>query len=104
MIHLFGYKKACEEADNLAFDRACIILCAYLVLQKEANNSGTIVFDLTPERFTLTELQRAYESILGRPLFIANFRRKIMDYVLETDDVIKSAKEAFMVHSFRNGR
>ena len=74
---------------NLAFDHARIILCAYLALQKEANNDGTIIFDLMPERFTLTELQRAFESVLGRPLLIANFRRKIMDYVLETDDIVE---------------
>ena len=79
------------NGSNLAFDHARIILCAYLALQKEANNGGTIVFDLMPERFTLTELQRAYESVLGRPLLIANFRRKIMDYVIETDEIVEGA-------------
>lgn len=79
------------ERSNLAFDHARIILCAYLALQKEASNDGTIVFDLMPERFTLTELQRAFESVLGKSLLVANFRRKIMDYVLETDDVVEGA-------------
>ena len=79
------------ERSDLAFDHARIILCAYLALQKEASNSGTIVFDLMPERFTLTELQRAFESVLGKPLLVANFRRKISDYVLETDDVVEGA-------------
>lgn len=79
------------ERSNLAFDHARIILCAYLALQKEASNDGTIVFDLMPERFTLTELQRAFESVLGKPLLVANFRRKIMDYVLETDDIVEGA-------------
>lgn len=76
---------------NLAFDHARIILCAYLTLQKEANNDGTVIFDLMPECFTLTELQRAFESVQGKPLLIANFRRKIMDYVLETDDTVEGA-------------
>ena len=79
------------NSSNLAFDHARIILCAYLALQKEANNDGRIIFDLMPERFTLTELQRAFESVLGRSLIIANFRRKIMDYVLETDDIVEGA-------------
>lgn len=79
------------ECTNLAFDHARIILCAYLALQKEAGNDGTIIFDLMPERFTLTELQRAFESVLGKPLLVANFRRKIMDYVLETDDIVEGA-------------
>ena len=79
------------DRSDLAFDHARIILCAYLALQKEADNDGTIIFDLMPERFTLTELQRAFESVLGKPLLIANFRRKIMDYVLETDDIVEGA-------------
>lgn len=77
------------DCSGLAFDHARIILCAYLALQKEANNDGTIIFDLMPERFTLTELQRAFESVLGKPLLVANFRRKIGDYVLETDDIVE---------------
>ena len=76
------------NCSGLAFDHARIILCAYLALQKEAGNNGTIVFDLMPEQFTLTELQRAFESVLGKPLLVANFRRKIGDYVLETDDIV----------------
>lgn len=79
------------ERSNLAFDHARIILCAYLALQKEASNSGTIVFDLMPERFTLTELQHAFESVLNKSLLVANFRRKIADYVLETDDAVEGA-------------
>ena len=79
------------DSSGLAFDHARIILCAYLALQKEAGNDGTIVFDLMPERFTLTELQRAFESVLGKPLLVANFRRKIGDYVLETDDIVEGA-------------
>lgn len=79
------------DRSNLAFDHARIILCAYLALQKEADNEGTIVFDLMPERFTLTELQRAFESVLGKPLLVANFRRKFMDYVIETDEYVEGA-------------
>ena len=79
------------DSSGLAFDHARIILCAYHALQKEAGNDGTIIFDLMPERFTLTELQKAFESVLGKPLLVANFRRKIADYVLETDDIVEGA-------------
>ena len=34
-------------------------------------------FQLLPRRFTLTELQRVYEAILGRRLDKRNFRRKM---------------------------
>lgn len=80
-----------EESDGLAFDHAKIILCAYLALQKEAGDAGRIVFDLMPETFTLTELQRAYETVQGKPLLVANFRRKIADYVIETEEIVEGA-------------
>ncbi|MFN4023763.1 MAG: NUDIX hydrolase [Hyphomonas sp.] len=36
-----------------------------------------VVFELMPERFTLSELQRAVEGILGLPLHTQNFRRAL---------------------------
>ena len=44
-----------------------------------------IVFHLLPAEFTLTELQNAYEAIMDKKEQAANFRRKIMDMVQETD-------------------
>ena len=38
-----------------------------------------------PKYFTLTELQKVYEIILGKELIKANFRRKIKDMVVETE-------------------
>lgn len=80
-----------ERAEGLAFDHAKIMLCAYLKLRSEAGDAGRIVFDLMPETFTLTELQRVYETVQGKPLLVANFRRKIADYVIETDDMAEGA-------------
>jgi 8-oxo-dGTP diphosphatase len=37
-----------------------------------------IVYSLLPRDFTLTELQRVYETILDRPLDKRNFRKKMM--------------------------
>lgn len=37
-----------------------------------------IAFQLLPEAFTLSELQTAYEAILGRPLDPRNFRRDVI--------------------------
>jgi 8-oxo-dGTP diphosphatase len=37
----------------------------------------TVGFQLLPQRFTLSELQRVYEVILGRDLDKRNFRRKV---------------------------
>lgn len=79
------------EADGLAFGHARIILCAYLALQREAGDTGRIVFDLMPELFTLASLQKAYETIQGKPLLTPNFRRKIAGYVTETEQISDGA-------------
>lgn len=79
------------ECEKLAFDHAKIILNALLSLRKGVENNSRMVFDLMPESFTLTQLQSAFELILDQKLLTANFRRKIADYVTETDGIIDGA-------------
>lgn len=50
-----------------------------------------IIFNLMPPLFTLSELQRVYEIILGKELLAAAFRRKIADRVMETEDFTRDA-------------
>ncbi len=79
------------ECEGLAFDHAKIILQTVLELCQKAQNEMQMVFDLMPEYFTLTQLQNAFELVLGQKLLAANFRRKINDYVIETEQVIEGA-------------
>lgn len=79
------------ECEKLAFDHGKIILNALLSLRKGVENNSRMVFDLMPESFTLTQLQSAFELILDQKLLTANFRRKIADYVTETDGIIDGA-------------
>lgn len=79
------------DSDGLAFDHAKIILRTLLSLRKKVENEPTIVFDLMPKMFTLTQLQKAFELILQEKLLTANFRRKIADYVVETEQIIEGA-------------
>ncbi|OKP94013.1 hypothetical protein A3848_02965 [Paenibacillus sp. P32E] len=44
-----------------------------------------------PPLFTLSELQRVYEIILGRELLAPAFRRKLADRVTETEEFTKDA-------------
>ena len=74
-----------KDSGNLAFDHACIIAAALTALRKEAKNFETI-FDFLPEKFTLSELQKVQETIMNISILPANFRRKISDYVVETDE------------------
>lgn len=71
---------------NLAFDHAKIILNTLLELRQEAEHNTQLVFDLMPEKFTLAQLQNAFSLVLDEKLLAPNFRRKIADYVLETEE------------------
>lgn len=77
------------EPDCLAFDHARIILEALLMLRKNVENAPKRMFDLMPELFTLTQLQKAFETMLGEKQTAANFRRKIGKYVQETEQVVE---------------
>ncbi len=78
------------DSGGLAFDHALIISYALDRLRNKAEYTN-IVFHLMPERFTLTQLQQVYETILGDELLKANFRRKIDDKVIETLEYAESA-------------
>jgi 8-oxo-dGTP diphosphatase len=60
----------------LAFDHAQILAYSLERMRNKVEYT-TVPFQLLPEEFTLTELQRVYESILGRRLDKRNFRRKM---------------------------
>lgn len=92
-LHQFQVKTVykVEEEQGFAFDHAKIITFALLYLRRQAEMDGRIVFDLMPEYFTLTQLQRTCEIILGKELLTANFRRKMADYVVETDKILTGA-------------
>ena len=79
------------ESGGLAFDHAHIILHAFLHLRSLVESGKTMIFDLMPEMFTLSELQKAYEAVLGKTLLSANFRRKIADWVIETESILEGA-------------
>ena len=79
-----GLEFQITENNGLAFDHAEIIVCALTRLRSKLEYTD-LALSLMPDKFTLTELQQVYESILGKPLFKAAFRRKIIDMVQETD-------------------
>lgn len=79
------------ENEGLAFDHGKIIIHTILQLRKSAETDGRILFGLMPENFTLTELQKAFEAVLGRKLFAANFRRKISGWIAETGEMAGGA-------------
>ena len=77
-----------EDLPKLAFDHAVILAQAHDRLRGKVRYAP-IGFELLPPRFTLTQLQRLYEIVLGQELDKRNFRKKLlsMDLIIETDEV-----------------
>lgn len=65
-----------NKLPNLAFDHQEIIDYALTRLRYKLEYT-TVGFELLPDQFTLSELQQAYELILGETLDKRNFRSKI---------------------------
>lgn len=88
----------------LAFDHKEII--EYSVKRmRERLEFCPIAFQLLPEKFTLTELQKSYELILKKKLDKRNFRKKMMSLSIlkELDEYTKSvSKRPARLYSFDN--
>lgn len=78
------------DSGEIAFDHAKIIASALTELRSEAESFSGI-FDFLPEKFTLTQLQRVQETIMDISVLPANFRRKVSEYVIETDEYTSGA-------------
>lgn len=74
-----------KEAQNMemAFDHGEILKKAYEALQSKVKHEP-IAFELLPERFTLSNLQKVYEVIFDTKFDKRNFRKKVanMHYVV----------------------
>lgn len=66
-----------NEIDELAFDHSDILQTALKKLKNKIRIQP-VGFNLLPEKFTLSQLQKLYEAILGRELDKRNFRRKML--------------------------
>ena len=75
-----------ELDSDLAFDHAKIISYAIERLRNKLEYT-TIAFNLLPSTFTFTDLQMVHETILGKKLLSANFRRKMKKYVTSADEI-----------------
>jgi 8-oxo-dGTP diphosphatase len=65
------------DLPKLAFDHEEIVVYALRRL-KDRLETTSIAYQLLPAKFTLTEMQRAYELILDKKLDKRNFRKKIL--------------------------
>ncbi len=71
------------ESKGLAFDHGSLIHSGLLRLRNKAEYTP-VLFGLMEEEFTLPDLQKLYETVLGKKLYKANFRKSIQGYVVST--------------------
>ena len=76
-----------KKIPKLAFDHEQILTIALTRLKGKLRYEP-IGFELLPKKFTLSQLQKLYEAVLGEKLDKRNFRRKIlkMDLLIELDE------------------
>lgn len=89
---------------ELAYDHASIIKYAHDRLISKLSYTNAI-FALIPELFTLSQLQTAYEAVLGRPLDKRNFRKKFLSLELihPTDEYVREgAHRPARLHKFNS--
>ncbi|MFL6656512.1 MAG: NUDIX hydrolase [Massilia sp.] len=73
-----------DRLHTLPFDHSAIVACAVERLRSKSQYSSLPCF-LVGELFTLPQLQRVYETLMGEPLNKVSFRRKMAEMdVLET--------------------
>jgi 8-oxo-dGTP diphosphatase len=77
-----------SEIPKLAFDHDRILQTAIARLRSKIRYEP-IGFELLPQKFTLTQLQKLYETVLDRQLDKRNFRKKIlgMDLLIDTNEL-----------------
>lgn len=106
---LTGYRAdwhAVRRLPTLAFDHGHILTTARKRLQSKVRHEP-VGFGMLPARFTLTQLQRLYEAVLGRALDKRNFRKKVMSMgVLRDAGEVEQgvAHRAARLYRFDRGR
>ena len=82
-----------DDLPPLVFDHRRIVAMAQRRLSAKLDYS-TIALQFMPERFTLSELQAVYESILGEALDKRNFRKRVqaLGCLQETGELFRAGK------------
>ena len=81
---LYDVDELLDSDRQLAFDHRKIIEYGRERIKNKAEYSN-IAFEFPPDEFTLPQLQKVYEILLGRTLYKANFRKKAAQFIEGTD-------------------
>lgn len=86
--------------EALAFDHSEIILEGLSRLKSKVMYTD-IAFNLAPEEFSLSELQKVHEVILGKGLYKANFRDRVEQKVVSLERKYKPVSGAKIATLYR---
>lgn len=83
-----------KKLPKLAFDHGRIVAYALKRLRSKLEYTN-VIYSLLPQYFTLHQLQKAYETILGRKFDKRNFRKKFMllKLIKPTKKVLKGTRQ-----------
>jgi hypothetical protein len=93
-----------EKMPTLYFDHMKMLKKAIHRLQDKIGFTP-IALNLLPQEFTLSQLQKVYETILSEPLDKRNFRKKVndMSYFVKTEKIDKTtSKRGATLYKFDN--
>ncbi|KQV85942.1 NUDIX domain-containing protein [Rhizobacter sp. Root1221] len=92
-----------RKSQRLAFDHEEILRAAVERLRSKVEYTSLPAF-LLPEPFTLPQLQRTYEVVLGRPVDKSSFRTRMLaaDFLAETGIVESSANRPPMGYKLKD--
>lgn len=95
-----------NEVPNLVLDHNQMVEDALVRIRRKARYKP-IGFELLPEKFTIPQLQRLYESIYQKELDSRNFRKKVLslNVLLKLDEKDKStSRRGAFLYKFENKR
>ena len=95
---------AIDEIPPLAYDHNEIVEKSILYLKEQILNTD-ILKSLYPNGFTIPEIQKVYETILGRELDRRNFRKKMLslDLIYDTEEQVNFVgKKKAKLYKFKN--
>ncbi|WP_455715143.1 NUDIX hydrolase [Anaerosporobacter sp.] len=85
--HLYTVDKLLQSEEHIAFDHKEMIAYGRERIKNKVEYTQ-LAFEFLPDKFTLPQLQKINEILLGKELYKANFRKKVKDMVIETEEFI----------------
>lgn len=103
-VDAIDWADAARPGHRLAFDHAEHLVSALQALRDKVDRQA-LPLHLLPEKFTLTELQRTCEAILGKQLDKSVFRRRLKgsEDLVALDEKVHGPQRPAQLHRAREG-